>query len=173
MAIYSADEPGRWHCRASLATIEDRDTGDLYDLVAVPADGNCFYTALCGALGLPHARHRHLRRHVAQILIRYADTILQDICADLMTSEQYFADVRNVVAVPRRWDCPLGDMLPLIVARYVLRRSVRIVLPDNKVMLLLTVDDDCHTPPLVLHLCSSHFSYYRRRRAVKRRRPCT
>lgn len=173
VAIYSADEPGRWQCHAngSLATIEDRQTGVLYDLASVPADGNCFYAALCGAVGLPHTRHGHLRRDVASILIRHADMILQDVCADLMTSEQYFADVHNVVAVPRRWDCALGDSLPLIVARYVLGRSVRILLRDANVMLLLGVEDDCH-PPLVLHLCASHFSYYRRR-AFKRQRPYT
>lgn len=156
----------RWRPAAAAGTIEDTVTGQIYKQVAVPADGNCFYSALCGAMGVSLRYANALRAHIGDTLENDRDSILQDIrqhCDPLLTDEAYDRDVANVVQKPGRWDCQLGDSLPFVVARHVLHRSLCILIGDC-VLRIDSGEADGGKPPLLLNLRRSHFTYYQ---------PCT
>ena len=159
MLLHCSDEPERWQVNAKV--LVDLRNRILYDLVAVPADGDCFYSALCGAARLSLAPLA-LRGCVADTLDAQGEAIFPDVqgFADpIMTRTAYNNQVQAVVRKPGRWDCALGDTLPLIIARHVLRRTIRVVTAGC--MLIFTGDDD--EDSVLLHLHHSHYSYYRRR----------
>ena len=127
MLLHCSDEPERWRIDAHGGVLYDLQAQRTaaYDRVAVPADGNCFYSALCAAacLSLPALA---LRRCIADTLEVHGDTIfptVQQFADPIMTRTSYNDDVQ-LVRTAGRWNCALGDSLPLIVARHVLKCTI-------------------------------------------------
>ena len=165
MLLHCSDEPERWRIDAHGGVLYDLQAQRTaaYDRVAVPADGNCFYSALCAAacLSLPALA---LRRCIADTLEVHGDTIfptVQQFADPIMTRTSYNDDVQ-LVRTAGRWNCALGDSLPLIVARHVLKCTIRIVTGEC-VLVFMGGNHGGQEEPILLHLRRSHYSYYRRR----------